>query len=287
VEAKLRFGAGVENGNFTSILSPVSPHDNVQLQSQQQQRTQNYSPEAYNHISPPVPTYTPTQFVSTSFRQTQSEAMTARPSFLTFCCPPFVDGESWDDTSLFYDEEMAAGELLHSQCLTALEQPPDISRKSTRHLQQNFVQNFLSWFPIFDLSACIHHVDEAFASNFSSTNPSSCLTFLLFAIGAVSDTNNHNLSSSDPPAGIAYLARGNQMLDGLALKTGDLTVLQCRILQAAYYQFAIRPLQAWNSIVQASRDVMHILSGNRRGRLDAVGRDGLHRVFWATSIIHQ
>jgi hypothetical protein len=277
VESKLRFA--VDNGAFPSILSPMSPNDNDL--SQQTSLNAIYSPQ--NQAVTPVNNYTP--FVSASFRQTQSEANTARPSFLTFCCPSYVVGESWDDTESFYDDELAAGELLHHQTTASLLLPLDLSEKTTRNLQQSFVQSFLRWFPIFDLNACIRHVEEAFACVFAPTNTSSCITMLMFAIGAIADDSNGDLSTNLP--GLGYLARGNQMLEGLSLRTGTITLLQCRILQASYYQFAIRPLQAWNSIVQASRDCMHLLSSSKRRNMNTAERDVLHRVFWSCSIIHQ
>jgi len=41
-----------------------------------------------------------------SFRQTTGEAVTARPSLVSFTSPPYLDFESWNDTGEFYDEEM-------------------------------------------------------------------------------------------------------------------------------------------------------------------------------------
>lgn len=216
--------------------------------------------------------------------------MTARPSFLTFCCPPFIVGESWDDTERFYDDELAAGETLQLLSANSLLESLDLTKATTRLLQQNFVQNFLSWFPIFDAIQCVRHVEEAIACNFAPDNTSTCISLLIFAIGAISEASSTStptttLKHSVP--GIEYVSRGSRFIDSLALKTGDLTLLQCRILLAAYYQIAIRPLQAWNAICQGSRDVMHMLSSSKRRHMDAASRDVLHRAFWACSILHQ
>lgn len=222
--------------------------------------------------------------VGPGFRQTQSEAFAARPNLLTFCCPPFINSESWDDTELFYDDEIAAGEMLYCQCQAFLTVTPNIQKAATRHLQQSFVLNFLRWIPIFDLKTCTDHVAQAFANDFSP-GPSSCLTLLLFAIGSISEDRNQSAGNDLP--GLDFFALGSQMLEGLSLRGGSLTSLQCRVLHSVYLQCAIRPLQAWNSIVQASRDCMHIMSSSLRQRLDGAGRDTLHRVFWACSIILQ
>ncbi|KAB5550008.1 hypothetical protein GE09DRAFT_1128657 [Coniochaeta sp. 2T2.1] len=250
-------------------ISPGSRDDN------QHQVSYGHDRISFASSSPPDPDLAP--------RRTRGDAAIAQPSLLTFHCPPGVRADSWDDTEVFYDDEMAAGEQLHTQMQESQLRPLDLSRKTTRYLQQSFVENFLRWMPICDISECVSHVNEAYAVDFAQTSPSSCFAMLLFAIGIISEGKVQDLVGRLP--GLDYLARGHIMLNGMSHRARDLTVLQCRVLLASYYQFAIRPLQAWNVISQASRDCMLILSSSIPRKMDAHRKEVLHRIFWACCII--
>jgi hypothetical protein len=220
-------------------------------------------------------------------RQSLGEVAVGRPNLLTFCCPPFLSAswDSWDDTESFYDDELASGEELFRRTQPSQFQDLDLSKKTTLYLQQSFVENYLRWLPICDLQDCVQHVNQAYACNFDPSNPSSCFSMLLFAIGAVADGSTGSSHQSMP--GIDYYARGNSMLTTIALKSGCMTRMQCRLLQTAYLELSFLPLQAWNSISQVSQDVMHILSSSRPRKSDRQQRDILQRVFWACSIVMQ
>ena len=77
---------------------------------------------------------------------------------------------------------------------------------------------------------------------------------LVFAVGAVAEGRIGVVDEELP--GLAYFAVGSKIVDGMSLMTRSLSILQSRVMQAYYYQFSIRPLQAWNVISQASRDCM-------------------------------
>jgi hypothetical protein len=257
---------------FDDGPSPAS-HDGSQA------RKRAFNPGRTSHESP-----------QSTIRQSLGEVAVARPNLLTFCCPPFLSSastqwEGWDDTEFFYDEELQSGEEFAKQSQAALLRPVDLSRRTTQVLQQSFVENFLRWLPICDLQDCVGHVAQAYACNFDTSNSSSCFAMLLFAIGAIA--NGSIQSMSREVHGVDYFSRGSLMLDGMAVKTGCLVNMQCRLLQAAYFEFSIHPLLAWNSISQVSRDCMHILSSSRPRRLERQQRDILQRVFWSCSIIMQ
>jgi hypothetical protein len=194
--------------------------------------------------------------------------------------------ESWDYTALFYDDELMAGEQLCDRMDTLLLQPIDLSRRTVRRLQQSFVENFLRWTPIFDQQTCIQAIEQTMADDSKDSNASTCLACFLLALGAISEERNENPQEQTP--GLDYFARGNRILESLSLRTGSLPTLQCRILQATYFRFAIYPLQAWNSITQAGRDCMHILSSRMIDRMSSVEQEAMSRAFWATStILHE
>lgn len=245
-----------------AVITQQSPYSHISPSSQAvYSQGDKTSPASFTDGQPTAPYFhhqslgaasrPPPEF---SFRQTRGEAAVARPNLLAFACPPFIHAESWDDTEEFYDDEMLASEHLHLQMQEIQSRMLDLSRKTTRYLQQSFVDNYLRWMPICDLQDCSDYVNEAYACNFDASNPSSCFTMLVFAIGAVSEGRIGALDEELP--GLDYFAQGNRMADGMSLMTRSLTTLQCRIMQASYYQFSIRPLQAWNVISQASRDCM-------------------------------
>ncbi|KAF2000728.1 hypothetical protein P154DRAFT_619961 [Amniculicola lignicola CBS 123094] len=221
-----------------------------------------------------------------AYRQTASEALTARPSLLTFRAPPYIHVESWDYTAEFYDDEILAGDRLCDQFDDLLMQPLDFSKRTTRRLQQSFVENFLRWTPIFDQRTCINAVEHASARNYLAQDPQTCLTMLLLALGAISEDRSESPENQAP--GLDYFARGCQILERFSLRTGNLMTLQCRVLQASYFKFAIRPLPAWNSITQCARDCMHILTSRTIDRMNRSELEALNRAFWACStILHE
>ena len=56
---------------------------------------------------------------------------------------------------------------------------------------------------------------------------------------------------------------------------------------SCYYQLALRPLLAWDAVLESARDLMHVLSSNFYRNMDDEARDSIHRVFWACSILLQ
>jgi hypothetical protein len=278
-------------------ISNISHHVEILEESQVRSYPRPYIPaHSLDAISPPPQDGSQRKIFSTAAssleshsaaqRQSLGEVDVPRPNLLTFYCPPFLSAwDSWDDTEAFYDEQLASGEDFFRQTRVAQSQNLDLSKKTTLYLQQNFVENYLRWLPICDLQDCIQHVNQAYACNFDPSNPSSCFSMLLFAVGAVADGSNEIQQRNI--RGIDYFARGNSMLDAISIKPGCMITMQCRLIQAAYYELSSYPLLAWNSISQVSRDCMHILSSSRPRKSDHRQRDILQRVFWACSITMQ
>lgn len=221
-----------------------------------------------------------------AYRQTSTEGTTPRPSLTTFRAPSYIHVESWDYSADFYDDELQAGDRLADQCDDCANRPIDLSRRMCRRLQQSFVENFLRWTPIFDQHACVNALEQAETAAFAYSTPPVCLAFMILALGAISEDRNESSNNLTP--GLEYFARGCQILERLSLRTGNLTTLQCRILQASYFKFAIRPLQTWNSITSAARDCMHILSSQATRRFNPTEQEAFNRAFWACStILHE
>jgi hypothetical protein len=270
----------------SSMLSPNASHnsDMLPMYEPASRRPSTNQRNVGEYLNPPS-VGTPVSY-DFAYRQSKTEALTARPSLLTFRAPPYFSVESWDYTAEFYDDEILAGEELCDQFDILLVLPVDLSKRTTRRLQQSFVENFLRWTPIFDQRTCIKAVEHAADGNFSLYDPSTCLTFLLLALGAISEDRSETPDNQTP--GLDYFARGCQILERLSLRTGSLMTLQCRVLQASYFKFAIRPMQTWNAITQGARDCMHLLTSRILERMDRSEQEALHRAFWAVStILHE
>ncbi|KAH7381563.1 hypothetical protein BKA66DRAFT_119358 [Pyrenochaeta sp. MPI-SDFR-AT-0127] len=274
----------------SAILSPnTSSHSEVHPPQQSRSRHSSMNSRAaeyINNANMSVPSVGTPVGYDFAYRQTSTEGMTPRPSLTTFRAPPYIHVESWDYTADFYDDEILAGEQLADQCDEIMQQPIDLSRRMCRRLQQSFVENFLRWTPIFDQQTCVSALEQAETGGFAYSNAPTCLAFMILALGAISEDRNESPNNLTP--GLEYFARGTQILERLSLRTGSLVTLQCRILQASYFKFAIRPLQAWNSITSAGRDCMHILSSKTMRRFDPSSQEAFNRAFWACStILHE
>jgi hypothetical protein len=291
LESRLRASEQQVQVQNVVVVSPNASHHSEMLPPQEPpSRRPSVNRLAVDHITSDCaasngPNGTPTSY-DFAYRQTATESQTARPSLLTFRAPPYIYVESWDFTKEFYDDEILAGEYLSDQLDALLDQPVDLSRRTTRRLQQSFVENFLRWTPIFDQETCVSAIELANSDNFVGFSPSTCLAFFLLATGAITEDKGDHTKKTFP--GLGYLARGCRILERLSLRTGNLMTLQCRVLQASYFKFAIRPMQTWNSITQAARDCMHICSSRMRNHLSSVEQEAFNRAFWATStIVHE
>lgn len=155
---------------------------------------------------------------------------------LSFTCPSYINFASWDDSATFYDDEMDAEERMFAMGENYRDQFLDTSMRTVRQLQQNFVLNFLSWMPLLELNDLVQHVNLAQADHFSLSNPSSCLSMFVFAIGAIAgdrgsfSSGHHNHIDEYP--GLQYFFAGRQSLEYLSRgRRRHVLSLQCRILQ--------------------------------------------------------
>ena len=156
------------------------------------------------------------------------------PNLFSFTAPPSLSQFSFDTSEEFFSGEVDQGNLLYTCIENYLSSGPsicaDFSPQTCWRLQRAFVSGFLRWMPIFDDEACFQHVQIASASEFSEKSASSCLTLLMFAIGAMSV--DEHLYSEDPYAlpGFQYLALAYKILNLGKAPMGDIAHLQCRCL---------------------------------------------------------
>jgi hypothetical protein len=157
-----------------------------------------------------------------AYQQTSTEGMTPRPSLTTFRAPPYIHVESWDYTADFYDDEIVAGEQLADQCDEVIHRPADLSKRMCRRLRQSFVDNFVRWTPIFDQRICVYALEQAESESFSYSNASTCLAYMILALGAVSEDRNegamtlcrgwNTLRKAVSPSSVSHFAQGTSPL---------------------------------------------------------------------------
>lgn len=209
------------------------------------------------------------------------------PNMIAFRRPSLFRNrtEGWDDTKVFYSEQLSAGKDLHRDARASQDQADRVSRQTVQRLQHSFVDNFLNWFPICNLSDCADHVEQAVKSGFDSS-PSTCFTMFMLAVGAVCEYHAERDGPMRP--GIAYFGRGRFILETFVFEAKDeLVALQCKILQTVYYSLQSYFLLASETITQASRACINLLLSNLPSLQEAKQKNLLERVFWTCSVFSQ
>lgn len=225
-----------------------------------------------------------------SFRQTAGEAVTARPSMISFHSTWYIQFENWDDTKDFYDDELAAEDYLFHIMNADVGQGLDMTARTVWQLQQNFVMNFLQSLPLLEVKTFTDHVEASRAAQFSRKSSSDCLVMFALAIGSL-DRNKHSPLTlgldKGPHPGLNYFNAARQIMTTLqrGSRRRDVTMLQCRIMEACYWHMVLRPLLAWDAIMEIARDCMHILSSSSTSNMPPLEKQNFHRVFWITSVV--
>lgn len=161
----------------------------------------------------------------------------------------------------------------------------DLSLRTSWALQQAFADSFLRYYPIFDAGTVISHVERASAAGYEGQDSSTCLVFLIYAIGAISlECSSVYTQKVVELPGIGYFVRAFRLLEKSTWSCRDLAVIQSRILVGSYFLIALRPLQAWNAFQQASRDYMILLMHSSES-MDPKIKDQMQRAYWVSYCI--
>ena len=155
------------------------------------------------------------------------------PNLLSFVAPESLGPFSYDSSQQFFTEELEHGGFLTQTIENAISQEfieVDFSPQTCWRLQGAFVSGFLRWMPLFDDETCFQHLTMSSAVQFSDGSISSCLSLLVFAIGAMAVDDN--LYHEDPGKlpGIQYFSLAYKILKSMTFSTADLQSLQCQTL---------------------------------------------------------
>lgn len=204
------------------------------------------------------------------------------PSLLSFNGPAPLQYLSYDHRKSFYDCELHAGEQLGQAIDTFQNGSVDLSLRTTWALQQAFADSFLRYYPIFDAGTIISHVERASSAQYEGQDSSTCLVFLIYAIGAISrECGSVYTQDVAGLPGFRYFVRAFRLLAKSPWSCRDLAVVQSRILIGSYLLIALRPLQAWNALSQASRDHVVLLMHSGES-MDQDMKDQMQRAYWVS-----
>lgn len=205
----------------------------------------------------------------------------------------------YDDMEGYLQREILQGNEFYAFVPTI---EPDLSPRTCWLLQQSFATNVLPWLPLFQADYCVHHLEDATFHRFDPANPSSTLMLFLLAVGALLNRPNDTEDAVDRLAGMEYFYRG---LKGLEIynksRRFDIVIIQCRILSSYVHQcfplgyadhslriylcIALRPLQAWTAISEASDAVMVLLKMKDMLAKDFALIQSVRRAYWCCFII--
>jgi hypothetical protein len=155
------------------------------------------------------------------------------PNLLSFVAPESLGPFSYDSSEQFFTEELNQGDVLINAIENTISQDgidADFAPQTCWRLQRAFVSGFLRWMPLFDDETCLQHVALSSAVQFSDGSTSSCLSLLVFAIGAMAVCDD--LYHEDPGKlpGLQYFALAYKTLKTVNFSVTDLQSLQCQTL---------------------------------------------------------
>ncbi|KAF9889983.1 hypothetical protein FE257_006663 [Aspergillus nanangensis] len=207
------------------------------------------------------------------------------PNLLLFKSPgPDQDSYAYDVASAFYRDQAAT--IVDMKI--ALRLPlvdMDLARPYLWELQRSFAESVLKWLPLFDSETATRHLQAARISGYTEYTTSTCLSLLIFAVGAITADAAVCTASSQQLPGFSYYSRALAMLDTFPSPGDGLSVLQCHVLAGAYLLFAIRPLQAWKTISQASQDCIILLKTTDLDTEPVNLRESFSRIFWICYVL--
>jgi len=192
--------------------------------------------------------------------------------------PHAIDSWSYECTKDFFRHQMIVEENL-CEAAKVCNVDVNLSRPHLWRLQRSFVENILIYLPLFDHKTAAEYLQKANLDNYEDDCAQDCLVLLMYANGALSmDTSLYRATPLELP-GFDYYARAVQALRRLPRSGEDLRVLQCHVLLCMYLLLAMRPLEAWKMIRQASQTCIFLLKADVTDQR-ADYKESFNRLYW-------
>jgi hypothetical protein len=185
-----------------------------------------------------------------------------------------------EDGEAFLELEVNQGEALFDTASAAKLQTLDLNSSTCWRLQQSFTRSILHWCPFIDQEECARLVYRTCDLQFPDDNLDTCLTLFVLALGAVAK-NNYRGDTGAEFGGLDYFQVAANMVARPNLTIYSITAVQCRLLEAFYFLYCLRPVQAFSAVHQASLAVLSLLQLKSQIEKDIRFRQQLYRAYWA------
>lgn len=190
---------------------------------------------------------------------------------------------SYDCTKDFFRHQMTVEEDLCS-ATKACTHRIDLERPHVWRLQRSFVENVLKWLPLFDHATATRYLQNVELNNLDEDNENTCLVLLMYANGALAADSCLYTTSPLDLAGFTYYARAMTALRKLPRSGENLCTLQCYVLSSIYLLIALRPLEAWKMIRQASQTCIFLIKARTIGQTLEY-KDAFNRIYWICYVL--
>lgn len=160
----------------------------------------------------------------------------------------------------------------------------DLAKPHLWRLQRSFVENVLKWLPLFDHEIATRYLQDVRFGQPEDDDGPACLVLLMYANGALGADSTLYCASPPSLAGFAYYVRAMKALRQLPRSGEDLCILQCHVLSSIYLLFAMRPLEAWKMIRQASQTCIFLLKAHVVDHKSDY-RDAFNRIYWICYVL--
>lgn len=248
-------GAGAKDQ--ASLLSPL----------QQEGSLQGTSPASYTAIvkKAPIPRM-PNLFVFKALETSRT-----------------ANSWSYDCTKDFFRHQMTVEEDICSAAKISSLQI-DLEKPHVWRLQRSFVENVLKWLPLFDHATATRYLQRVEMDAQEEDDECVCLVLLMYANGALAADSHLYTTSPLDLAGFTYYTRAMTALRKLPRSGENLCTLQCYVLSSIYLLIALRPLEAWKMIRQASQTCIFLLKA-RAIHQSADYKDAFNRIYWICYVL--
>ncbi|KAJ9611496.1 hypothetical protein H2200_004680 [Cladophialophora chaetospira] len=179
---------------------------------------------------------------------------------------------------IYLEIEIRRGEALLSGPLASL-QDLDLSPKTCWRLQQSFARGILPWCPFIDQEECARNVTRTCDLQFPQHDLETSLALFVLALGDISK-QDYRGDTANEFKGLDYFQLASSILSQPQHSAYSILAVQCRILKAFYYLFCLRPLQAFNSLHEASLAVLSLLQCKSRLERDPQLKEQVLRAYW-------
>lgn len=142
---------------------------------------------------------------------------------------------------------------------------------------QMFFERVNIWYACVNPYTWQKHYRIALSNGFHD-GPETCITLLVFALGAASLHGSiSNIPRDKEPPGLQYFSAAWNLIPTLMTRNNTVSS-QCLILASAYLFYLVRPLEAWTLLSSTSTKLRLLLSG--QNRIPDHNRELLERVYW-------